>query len=319
MSKQFQITEANFSKFLSDTTKIGTNLRDRFHALLVFGLDWYAGNVAKKDGTARDPGDASRLTEVVKAAADLKVAGHTKMQTWVEQHSSLHWRKNHKGTEGFGVRKNEEPGVVTMPKDDTDRFWTAANKAREAKPLDVLARINALIDAVMDGVISPASDDDKITLAGFDMTEIRAAAQALVDTMDTARRMAEKVDKEDAAKIARDNAIEDRCNNHIARIESGQITMLDIPDEEMDEYTQSQKDSIFAAARRRIRADQIERLAEQADAAQAARESAPTVKRTRKPRVNHVGKLSQAAAATDPTASPSKKLNDATSVEVTRH
>lgn len=294
---EFDVNDSNYTRFLADTNESARTVRERYHALLMFGLRWYAGEELSKDGKRVECGDAGRLTEIVNSMKELKVAGHKKAIDWVTTHSALGWSKNQKtGVERFGKRKNETSGQVNYPENEDDRYWNAGTPPGPSKALDVIAVLDKL-NATLDKIADPEDEKEVMLMTAVDNTALEQSLALLRSNIMAAfNAQTLRLDPEAQARelekmkaIERDNRIEDSVNNYADMLREnfgGDMSVNKILDIDWAMFSETQRAYLR----------EVEREAKEGPKTELPKPKPKPIRA--KP--THVGKQSRVARATDP-------------------
>jgi hypothetical protein len=183
----YTVNGENFKRFLDLTVKHDGSVRERWHALIVYGLVCYSGEGNTPSGGKPNKGDPGILTDVVTKMTTCKAQGVNNVKEWVKAHSALVWNDT---KNGFTTRQREEKGAVTLPMADDDRYWTMGKKntgsAKAVSPLDRISKLSASIKAYIDG-------DDKAPEMGLpDVEKLVEEAKSLLNRVELALIEAKK-------------------------------------------------------------------------------------------------------------------------------
>ena len=306
----YTVTGENFKRFLDLTVKHDGSVRDRWHALIVYGLVCYSGEGVTPNGGKPNKGDPGILTDLVSKMASCKAQGINNVKEWVKAHSALTWNDT---KNGFVTRQKEEKGTITLPTSDDDRYWAMGKKggggAKAISPLDRLAKVSAAMKLILDG--NEKAPELKIE----EIEEIEKAARTLVDRaglvlhkmkMDS---LASDGHAADLAASQRESAISTAIA-HIVKHGALPPWFVEKFDDGLDEGEARDIQGAMELTTTRLQAEQAKRLADIERAKEivtAEPKPAPVAKPRRRSRiVTHKGVQSVAALATNPDAKPIK-------------
>jgi len=120
------ITLKNITSRLSSTVKSLANQRENIQALIVFGLQYYNGEIPSAKGEPVEPGNPLYLTVVFNALSGLSTIREQTLQAFIQTHANVIWGRN---TKGEYVFKPKGEFKCEMP---TTNWWEhdKAGKAR---------------------------------------------------------------------------------------------------------------------------------------------------------------------------------------------
>mgnify|MGYP001806555190 CR=1 FL=1 len=173
MPANYVVTGANFQKFLELTVRHDISVRERWHALIIYGLTCYAGEGMTPKGNIPNKGDPGILNDIFTKMISCHARGIEDAKRWVSKHSSLVWSEN---KNRFTTRRGEVVGEVTLSVDNIDRYWLMRTK-KVGKCSDSALRVKKVTEVVS---VFIDDEDSAISATKVDADEIKTILAKLL-------------------------------------------------------------------------------------------------------------------------------------------
>ena len=179
------ITAKSFDRFLRDTIKSATSVRERFQQMLAFGFE---AAVAERS-------DLGYLTRTLLGAREAKGIDAMRMQRYICASLPVLWRdaktdvgKPTETSRPSSFVKNKSPNAGTWEIADKGKWWEfeTVKAQKVAKPLDLNKSLGRVIDTLADAVNSAS----EIAVDTVKLRQQLAAIQELLTKAET-RKTAE--------------------------------------------------------------------------------------------------------------------------------